>query len=470
MKKVYKVSLSLVVIISLLLSSAISSFAYSEDNTGYDTHIYFDNSAHLFQEPIYFSIWEANYSLEERQSVRKIPCTKNENDMFSVDFATNKSLRNISLTDYYNDFLISFSDKNGKEIYDLTLDVSCLGDTVCVDSSKVRSVYNPLVETYEGFWKNHNDCFGSHLAISLYSPIELLGYNRCVDESKYDVVGRWLAQNYDTFDCTVREIANTIDDLQTYNLTDLYDMCIDERPKIDKDELSELLLKIADKLDYIEQYKKLKPVYVNDNYKLPFRTNLSDRKLSFKSKNKKVATVRSDGTLKAKKPGKTRITVSICGYHINKTIIVKKPSIKITKSKTLNVSQTAKLKCKIKPKKGKVSWKSSNPSIVRVNKNGIIRAISSGTAKIKATLNYKGKKYTSTCKVVVKGSSYSSSSGSNSGTGKTYSNYGGGETVYVADTGSKYHYSWCRTLRGSKHAVSINWAIQNGYTPCKVCH
>ncbi|MCD8161525.1 MAG: DUF5011 domain-containing protein [Clostridiales bacterium] len=43
------------------------------------------------------------------------------------------------------------------------------------------------------------------------------------------------------------------------------------------------------------------------------------------------------------------------------------------------------------------------------------------------------------------------------------------ETVYITDTGSKYHRDGCRYLSKSKHAISKSTAIAQGYEPCKVC-
>ena len=42
-------------------------------------------------------------------------------------------------------------------------------------------------------------------------------------------------------------------------------------------------------------------------------------------------------------------------------------------------------------------------------------------------------------------------------------------TVYITDTGERYHVSSCRYLRYSKHPVSLGEAKRRGYTPCKVC-
>ena len=42
-------------------------------------------------------------------------------------------------------------------------------------------------------------------------------------------------------------------------------------------------------------------------------------------------------------------------------------------------------------------------------------------------------------------------------------------TVYITDTGARYHVSSCRYLRSSKHPISLREAKRLGYTPCKVC-
>ncbi len=41
------------------------------------------------------------------------------------------------------------------------------------------------------------------------------------------------------------------------------------------------------------------------------------------------------------------------------------------------------------------------------------------------------------------------------------------QTVYITDTGSKYHNAGCRHLKESKHAISLSEAQARGYEPCK---
>ena len=42
-------------------------------------------------------------------------------------------------------------------------------------------------------------------------------------------------------------------------------------------------------------------------------------------------------------------------------------------------------------------------------------------------------------------------------------------TVYITNTGVKYHYKDCIHLRKSSISISIEEAIEKGYTPCKNC-
>lgn len=43
-------------------------------------------------------------------------------------------------------------------------------------------------------------------------------------------------------------------------------------------------------------------------------------------------------------------------------------------------------------------------------------------------------------------------------------------TVYVTDTGTKYHNSGCRYLSESSRAIDLDSAIVQGYTACQACH
>lgn len=42
-------------------------------------------------------------------------------------------------------------------------------------------------------------------------------------------------------------------------------------------------------------------------------------------------------------------------------------------------------------------------------------------------------------------------------------------TVYIGETGTKYHLKTCSTLKGNGRAISYDEAIKQGRTACKVC-
>jgi len=43
------------------------------------------------------------------------------------------------------------------------------------------------------------------------------------------------------------------------------------------------------------------------------------------------------------------------------------------------------------------------------------------------------------------------------------------DTVYITNTGAKYHRAGCRYLSKSCISISRSEAIDQGYTPCSVC-
>lgn len=45
-----------------------------------------------------------------------------------------------------------------------------------------------------------------------------------------------------------------------------------------------------------------------------------------------------------------------------------------------------------------------------------------------------------------------------------------GRTIYITNTGTKYHETGCRHLRRSQIAISLKDAEAQGYAPCKHCH
>lgn len=111
--------------------------------------------------------------------------------------------------------------------------------------------------------------------------------------------------------------------------------------------------------------------------------NASD-KLTWKSSNKRVATVNSKGQVVAKKAGKAVITVkSASGKKATCTIQV--AVVKLAKSSaTIKKGATVAIKVKSSTVKNDkaVSYKSSNKKVATVNKKGIVKGKSAGNAEI----------------------------------------------------------------------------------------
>ncbi|MCR5102571.1 MAG: Ig-like domain-containing protein, partial [Butyrivibrio sp.] len=138
--------------------------------------------------------------------------------------------------------------------------------------------------------------------------------------------------------------------------------------------------------------------------------NATNKNVTFKIANSKIAKVDANGLVTAKKIGTTTITVTTedgkytatCKVKVTKQ--VKVTSVKLNKSKkTLKVGKTYQLKATVKPKNATVktvTYKSSNSKVASVDSNGKVTAKKTGTATI--TVKTKDGKYTAKCKITVK--------------------------------------------------------------------
>ncbi len=137
----------------------------------------------------------------------------------------------------------------------------------------------------------------------------------------------------------------------------------------------------------------------------------ANKKVSFKSNNKKIATVNAKGVVKGKKPGKTKIVVTSKKNKKKKatiSVIVKNnPIQKVSLNKTnvtLEPNVATVLKATITAKSGsskKIYWTSSNPAVATVSQSGSVVAKKAGTATITAKA-IDGSKKSATCVVTVK--------------------------------------------------------------------
>lgn len=144
------------------------------------------------------------------------------------------------------------------------------------------------------------------------------------------------------------------------------------------------------KTAYVAKGKKVKlssMVKVTPNKK-------TNKKVTYKSANKKIATVTSKGVVKAKAAGKTKITVVSKKNKKKKAtikVVVKKKAVKKVKLNSGNFVLAAgakkTLKAKVSPTKNvskKVAWTSSNKRVATVSSKGVVKGIRDGKAVITA--------------------------------------------------------------------------------------
>lgn len=143
---------------------------------------------------------------------------------------------------------------------------------------------------------------------------------------------------------------------------------------------------------------KVSQVYVGKKATIKVTKTKVTGKVTFKSSNKKVATINSKGVITGKKAGKAVITVKVGKYTKKLTVKVKKPSFKLVKSSVkLKKGKKTTIRVKAAPV-SKVTYKTSNRKVATVNSKGVVTAKKKGTAKITVKCNG----ITRTFKVTVK--------------------------------------------------------------------
>lgn len=123
--------------------------------------------------------------------------------------------------------------------------------------------------------------------------------------------------------------------------------------------------------------------------------NTMDKTLTWTSSNTKIATVDTNGIIKAKKAGTATITATtVNGKTANVKVKVKNSNIKVSKvslnlrKQTVIVGDKVTLNVTVTPvnaSNSKVTWSSSNTKVAKVSSKGVVTAIGVGKAKITAT-------------------------------------------------------------------------------------
>ncbi len=136
----------------------------------------------------------------------------------------------------------------------------------------------------------------------------------------------------------------------------------------------------------------------------------ANKKVTYKSAKKKIATVTAKGVVKGKKAGTTKITVTSKKNKKKKAtikVVVKKAAVKKVKlnakSVSLAVGGKKTLKATVSPTKNvskAIQWKTSKKSVATVSTKGVVTGKKEGTATITA-MAADGSKKKATCKVTV---------------------------------------------------------------------
>lgn len=125
----------------------------------------------------------------------------------------------------------------------------------------------------------------------------------------------------------------------------------------------------------------------------------------WKTSDKSIATVNSSGVVTAKYPGKVTISaVALDGKKTSCTVTVTADlkGVELPNSVTLNIGKEKTLNVTYTPSYAtnkKVTWHSSDTSVVTVSSSGKLKAVGKGTATI--TVKSKDGGFTDTCKVTV---------------------------------------------------------------------
>ena len=126
-------------------------------------------------------------------------------------------------------------------------------------------------------------------------------------------------------------------------------------------------------------------------------SNADPGNITFRSTNKKVVSVGADGTIKGKKKGSVKIKVTAAnGKAVTLRVTGKKaPSRLLLKTEKKTLKGTEKFKIQTKLPKGTASYtltyKSSKPKVVSVNRRGMVTVKKKGSAVITVTTYNKKK-------------------------------------------------------------------------------
>lgn len=167
------------------------------------------------------------------------------------------------------------------------------------------------------------------------------------------------------------------------------------------------------KVKSVKIYAKKSSLKIGETLQLSVKvkpTDANNTSVKWSTSDKSVLTVDSTGRISAKKVGKAKITAKAkdgsgsYGVYTFKVIPIGVSKLALTeKSVKLYAGKSVQLKASILPKNATnqdVKWNSSDKTIASVDKNGLVKAVSHGTAIITAT-SADNKNISATCIVSI---------------------------------------------------------------------
>lgn len=214
--------------------------------------------------------------------------------------------------------------------------------------------------------------------------------------------------------------------------------------------------------------------------------NVTHKEVFWSSADSSIATIDAEGNLVAKKDGKVKIKINETSnnksYEKEITILpieIEKITLSVPYT-SLYVGNGMNASVKYEPNNAtykKVTYSSSNESILKVNENGYITAVAEGEATITAkTENNLKDSVTISVKKYVAPKSYATAgiagglAAGGSWSEGSGSSGGGGQMVWISGSGTKYHSrSSCSNMK-NPWQVTVEEAQAQGRQPCKKCY
>ena len=353
-----------------------------------DTKIYFDATGWKNVTKIYCHIWKRGNNAFFNWQSRKEACTY-ENGKWAYD------TENLKNSDSYpeglkegEDYCIIFSSNTGRQTYDCTFGLACLGDTLKLsDGVRVENPVDSEKFADEALWVKNANAYGPHL--SLTSIGNIIGQFLCPNETGTEVIGDWLPTYYKSqYVKPVEALVNAFPrfGIKTYDdITAIYNYIVAKNTGEDEAEMKRILDEAYGKMPKENPTEPSIPPVVGPTQ--PFT----------KPKNRAATTEK-------KTDNPIKVTVKA------KTVKLKKLKKKAQKIKAITV----------KGAEGKVTFKVVKSGItkkirklVKINSSGVItikkwKKAKKGTYKIKVSVkaagnsSYNAKTITKTVKVKVK--------------------------------------------------------------------